>query len=296
MTLENLQHMYMNSQPGYQVCYFDGSFCTRGQEYCSAVHKTCEPLFSKDASEDTKLNKCLDIIQKNETEPGIYDSCIYLLGVRESRKVIADQNESHAHEPHTMRPMGMELCPFPEKYCRLGYEFCNTSSGNCEPLFPAGVKDAEKRQRCESVIQANVTMLYDACIYALGILGCSSSNITDQNAVLEGNTSNEWGIAVTVVLAIVVAVAIGAGVAVFIIRRKKMYCFKETQASPKSPNAKPRQRGDDIRKGDPKALQELIDADGNEGERQADHDIPQISVTENPIKDGGDRSPDLKYE
>lgn len=78
--------MYKNSTPGYQLCYYDGSRCTRGQEYCSAVYKTCEQLFPKDASQDTKLAKCMDIIQRNETEPGVYDACIYFLGMQESRR------------------------------------------------------------------------------------------------------------------------------------------------------------------------------------------------------------------
>lgn len=60
----------------------------------------------------------------------------------------------------------------------------------------------------------------------------STANVTDQNTVQAGKSSNEWGIAVTVVLVIVAIGAIGAGV-FFIIRHKKMYCFKETEAPPK---------------------------------------------------------------
>lgn len=60
----------------------------------------------------------------------------------------------------------------------------------------------------------------------------STANVTDQNTVQEGKSSNEWGIAVTVVLVIVAVGAMGAGV-FFIIIHKKMYCFKETEAIPK---------------------------------------------------------------
>ncbi|CAG5134566.1 unnamed protein product, partial [Candidula unifasciata] len=66
-----------------------------------------------------------------------------------------------------------ELCPFPEKYCQRGQEFCNVTSRDCEPLFPTDFSDTEKKQRCDEVLQANVTMLWDSCIYAVGILSYS---------------------------------------------------------------------------------------------------------------------------
>uniref|UniRef100_A0A0B6ZXK0 Uncharacterized protein n=1 Tax=Arion vulgaris TaxID=1028688 RepID=A0A0B6ZXK0_9EUPU len=80
-TKEDIEKSYKNIKPGEFACYYDGSLCKLGEEYCSIKPRTCESIFPTSASEKEKCDFCSEIIQKRDNEPGIYDGCIYYRGM-----------------------------------------------------------------------------------------------------------------------------------------------------------------------------------------------------------------------